>query len=243
MEATFFGETVSVPSRRFDEEDELEDNSAQSIKNYVVELDANPKKVFLAVDKLSKAFCKVYLISSNDAVGQIYETDEEDNELRTEKCAFYKTLDSSSLVCVTKGTDPFMPIKFARKFLEALHDDVQIFILRNNHLSFYKSVEPSDVSVVTRILKTSKCDVNLKIPTLEEPNFVSRTPAAVMSMCEYLDRKCLLMFSFTDSFEPDSISISGFLPLLKFVTPLEDIEVQSRIKKLAFEIQTDQIYM
>eukprot|EP00096_Caligus_rogercresseyi_P008404 TRINITY_DN2713_c0_g1_i1.p1 TRINITY_DN2713_c0_g1~~TRINITY_DN2713_c0_g1_i1.p1 ORF type:complete len:248 (+),score=61.60 TRINITY_DN2713_c0_g1_i1:105-848(+) len=247
MQACFFGETVSVPSRILDQDEEEDDNIQDpSIKNYEIQMDGAPSKVIFAGDKLSKAFCKVYLMSSSEVepIGHIYETDEnKEEDHRVELFGIYRTPEASTVLVLSKGPEPIILNKFAKSFLSKVGEKTQIFILVNDHLSAHKTPEPQDVPFESRILKSSACKASLKIPRLSEPNFVSGLPAALLSYSEHLGREALLLLSFTDTFEPDSISISGFLPLLKITQPIKSELSQERLKKLAFEIHTDQIYM
>jgi len=158
----------------------------------------------------------------------------------------YRLNKGTSYICLCADVDMNNANKFRNAILPLLEKSSHIVIVSAQKASTYlydRLCSELNIPFVRCLQSSTYQSGNISAPYLEQPNFVTGIPAAILSWCEVFNVPGILYCCFTDTHEVNSISSE---PLIKIFSSLS-VEVldpsKVKFKKKSYGPVTTNLYM
>jgi len=231
------GLSAGIPSRGSYEEDNLEDDVVE--RSYHLNIDSDKcsgslQILIITTTNLAKNFVEVYITPKDNngtVIGQITEKEHLPNvsndinseNIKTKVVAKLYQISDDVIHCnvdqiQADDLNNFIDALFNADLIQ-VSKSIKVAILSSDHVTNFQCnayLNTDDVPI-KRCLIVSPNQESITQPCerLEQPNVVNGVPASVLTECKFRNIPCLLLVSFVDSHSPDSITLSGFMPLFK----------------------------
>lgn len=236
-----FGQIRDFPSRGFFEDNEEEDEglSINAVKSFsfkstqtAVAKKDTVKVLLVTNTKVSHAYVQVYLKHKSEKTGTIFE--EESGKV----VADVFMLDKGVVhVKQMELLDMDESNAYAKTVLDlAAGSEAKVVLLTSESLVSFKSEDLSEEAInmtsLPRHLKSSTWTDKVNCHVMEQPNTLSGCPAALLTLCQFEKRPCLLLVNYTDSENVDSDTLSGFSSCLASHGHFDQVSPEESKKRL-----------
>jgi len=246
-----------IPSRGSYDEDNLDEEEAIE-RSYHMKISSSKciessKILIITTTNLAKTFVDVYVAPQGtddiEEIGHITEqeklSEHESKNIEERLVAKLYRISDSVIHCSVEqipadDLNNFTDVLFSSELLKA-SENIRIAILSSDHVTnFQSAVDLNTVDVpLKRCLIFSPNENRLTVPCqpLEQPNVIKGVSASVLTECKFKEIPCIVLVSYVDSLSPDSITLSGFMPLFKisefsYIKKVPNDSSNERLKKL-----------
>jgi len=232
------GINSGVPSRGSYDDDSFDDEElaerSYCLTSNFSEYHGTLQLLIITSTDLAKHFVDVYIApkcadDGNVEIGQITEKEQlannapnslEPKNIHERKVAKFYRISDTVLHCNVKeipadDLNNFSDVLFGSE-ISKLSKDIKVAVLSSDHLTNFQSVDFNTLDApLTRclVLSPSKNQISPPCKRLEQPNVIKGVPASVLTECKFKEIPCLHLINYVDTQSPDSITLSGFIPL------------------------------